>query len=122
MEGDIRRGIRVWLDHGSFDRRINVCFYEEVEGHSYAVARLGPFEKMGPHGLIPDHAIQRVDPELAQQLMNGLWECGVRPAQGQGSAGQLEATRSHLEDMRRLVFDEPEPEDRERRLREARPA
>jgi hypothetical protein len=43
--------------------------------------------------------------EAAQQLMNALWECGIRPAQAAGSAGQLEAQRAHLEDLRRLVFD-----------------
>jgi hypothetical protein len=42
--------------------------------------------------------------EEAQQLMNQLWECGFRPVQGKGSAGQLEAIRYHLEDMRKLVF------------------
>lgn len=40
----------------------------------------------------------------AQQLMDELWNVGLRPSQGKGSAGQLEATRAHLEDMRKLVF------------------
>ena len=104
MIGDIRRGIRVWREQRNFDDSINVCFFEETVGEGYAVARLGPFEKITPHTPIPFDAIQNIRPELAQQLMNGLWECGVRPAQGQGSAGQLEATRAHLEDMRALVF------------------
>ncbi len=40
----------------------------------------------------------------AQELMDGLWRCGVRPTEGKGSAGQLSATERHLQDMRALVF------------------
>lgn len=42
--------------------------------------------------------------DTAQELMNSLWECGLRPAQGAGSAGQLETMKAHLEDMRRIAF------------------
>lgn len=41
----------------------------------------------------------------AQQLMDGLWQCGLRPSEGTGSAGALAATQKHLEDMRTLVFN-----------------
>ena len=40
----------------------------------------------------------------AQQLMNELWRVGMRPRDGAGSLAQVEATKAHLEDMRRLVF------------------
>jgi len=40
----------------------------------------------------------------AQALADRLWECGIRPTEGTGSAGSLAATQYHLEDMRRLVF------------------
>jgi hypothetical protein len=48
----------------------------------------------------------------AQELMDRLWECGLRPAEGTGSAGALAATQKHLEDMRGIAFhklgmDEP---------------
>lgn len=45
-----------------------------------------------------------VSQDTAQELMNSLWECGLRPAQGAGSAGQLETMKAHLEDMRRIAF------------------
>jgi hypothetical protein len=41
----------------------------------------------------------------AQRLMDELWNCGLRPSEGSGSAGQLESVRYHLEDMRKLVFN-----------------
>ncbi len=45
-----------------------------------------------------------IDPQAAQGLMDSLWDCGLRPSEGSGSAGALAATQRHLEDMRRLVF------------------
>lgn len=41
--------------------------------------------------------------ESAQLLMDELWDCGLRPSEGTGSAGALAATQKHLEDMRKLV-------------------
>ncbi len=42
-------------------------------------------------------------PTSAQQLMDELWHCGMRPTEGTGSAGSLAATQRHLGDMRSLV-------------------
>jgi hypothetical protein len=46
-----------------------------------------------------------LDVDQAQTLMDDLWNCGLRPTEGTGSAGALAATQKHLEDMRRLVFN-----------------
>ena len=57
----------------------------------------------------PDQETQpfmRLGPNHAQQLMDELYRCGVRPTEGAGSVGQLGAVQSHLSDMRRLVFDD----------------
>lgn len=40
----------------------------------------------------------------AQILMDDLWQCGLRPSEGTGSAGQLAATQKHLSDMRLIAF------------------
>jgi hypothetical protein len=40
--------------------------------------------------------------ETAQELMDGLWQCGLRPSEGSGSAGALRATENHLKDMQEL--------------------
>lgn len=42
--------------------------------------------------------------EAAQQLMDDLWICGLRPSEGAGSAGSLRATQDHLADMRKIAF------------------
>lgn len=46
----------------------------------------------------------RLPIQAAQQLMDELWQCGLRPTEGTGSAGSLAATERHLADMRALVF------------------
>jgi hypothetical protein len=48
-----------------------------------------------------------IDATAAQELMDTLWDCGLRPSEGSGSAGAMAATQKHLEDMRRLVFEKP---------------
>ena len=44
-----------------------------------------------------------IDKNAAQQLMDDLWQCGLRPTEGAGSAGSLAATKKHLDDMRKIV-------------------
>ena len=41
--------------------------------------------------------------EAAQELMDELWRCGLRPTEV-GTAGELAAVRYHLQDMRALAF------------------
>jgi hypothetical protein len=38
-----------------------------------------------------------------QSLADSLWDMGARPRGAAGSAGQLDATRAHLDDMRRIA-------------------
>lgn len=40
----------------------------------------------------------------AQSLMDQLWNCGIRPTEGMGSAGSFTAQQSHLDDMRKVAF------------------
>lgn len=47
----------------------------------------------------------RLDATTAQQLMDDLWQCGLRPSEGSGSAGALAATQRHLDDMRKIAFE-----------------
>lgn len=43
-------------------------------------------------------------PDEAQQLMDELWRCGLRPTEGSGSAGSLAATERHLNDMQAIAM------------------
>ena len=42
--------------------------------------------------------------EHAQILMDDLWDCGLRPSEGSGSAGSMLATQQHLADMKKILF------------------
>jgi len=53
-------------------------------------------------GTTPEPSMQ-LSPEAAQQLMDQLWQAGLRPTEGTGSAGSLAATQKHLDDMRAIV-------------------
>lgn len=45
-----------------------------------------------------------IDIQAAQQLMDELWKCGLRPSEGTGSAGSLAATERHLKDMQSIAM------------------
>jgi hypothetical protein len=60
----------------------------------------------------PAAAFEPLEPQLelddteAQSLMDQLWQCGIRPTEGTGSAGAMAATQAHLADLRKLVFED----------------
>jgi hypothetical protein len=59
-------------------------------------------KEVTPGELIP-HPSLVLDREDAQVLMDDLFRAGVRPTEGEGSAGSFSAQHRHLEDMRTLV-------------------
>ena len=46
----------------------------------------------------------RLDHSDAQTLIDDLWQAGLRPSEGTGSAGSLKATENHLKDMQKITF------------------
>ena len=54
----------------------------------------------------------KLDHEEVQTLMDALWDCGIRPSEGMGSAGQLAAVQNHLKDMQKIAFTYLEMETR----------
>jgi hypothetical protein len=59
---------------------------EKLETNAF----ISPFFKMEPHE--------------AQKLMDDLWDCGLRPSEGTGSAGALKAVQNHLADIKTIAF------------------
>jgi len=53
----------------------------------------------------------RIGNNAAQEIMDQLWQIGFRPSEGTGSASALAATQKHLDDMRKLVFNDKEVRD-----------
>lgn len=50
------------------------------------------------------HPFMRLETVNAQRLMDELWDCGLRPSEGHGSAGSLAATEGHLKDMQSIAM------------------
>lgn len=70
-----------------------------------AVAQPVVFVERKPNEFIGEHdAMLRLRIEEAQSLMDELWQCGLRPSEGTGSAGALAATQKHLEDMQGIAI------------------
>ncbi len=55
---------------------------------------------------IEPHPFLSLTTDSAQRLMDALWDVGLRPTEGTGSAGSLAATQAHLSDMRSIVAKE----------------
>ncbi len=43
--------------------------------------------------------------DMAQKLIDSLWDCGLRPSEGSGSAGAMLAVQEHLKDMKKIAFN-----------------
>jgi hypothetical protein len=91
-----------WRFHNDIDLRLAV-----VDGAKVTVATNLILTTQDEGADFPP--LMTMGSDMGQQLMDQLWECGLRPSEGAGSAGQMTAVQAHLNDMRRLVFQEPKP-------------
>lgn len=95
-------GCRFYAQKKPFGRQIELTF---------ATWAAGAWKTAAPLTMVDFVAGQEPAPftsmhiSTAQELMDSLWECGLRPSEGAGSAGALAATERHLKDMQRLVFE-----------------
>lgn len=81
---------------------IALHFAERV-GTKFSVMINATFRDQVPGELMPEAPI-RMSLVEAQELVDQLYAAGVRPTAANGTVGQLDATKYHLEDMRTLVF------------------
>lgn len=80
-------------------------FIEQTSGQHYALAEPVVMKIQTNEELTcPLQPTTTLSPTAAQQLIDDLWDCGLRPSEGSGSAGAMAATERHLKDMRTLVF------------------
>lgn len=103
MKGDIRPPKIHATRDDCWGRFIALRYGQEVEGVGLMVAQPVTMAPVERNKLV--EPFLRLEPHEAQELMDSLWDCGLRPSEGSGSAGALRATERHLEDMRQLVFD-----------------
>lgn len=82
---------------------LGVYMYEN-RGNSLAVVPHLTMTALGPFEAPPTEPTLRINATEAQQLVDELWDAGLRPSEGSGSAGSLAATERHLADMRKIAF------------------
>lgn len=99
----MKRGTQAHAERINYGRRFAVQFFG-LDGHGDRATVSKPLQ-FGPINDAGDEYQPALvmPPETAQQLMDALWDCGLRPTQGQQSHGQFAAQGRHLEDMRVLV-------------------
>ncbi len=92
-----------------FDQGFEIAIVEKDErGRVTHVAKNIPLE-MEPieEGIASDWTIRlRGGERIASQMMSELARIGIKPESESKLEGELKATRIHLEDMKRLVFDQ----------------
>jgi len=95
--------LRIWAQSSPLRRAIELTIGGRTpQGKYYAATSAIEFREVEDGVIIPPTL--DISPEAAQLLMDELWNCGIRPSEGTGSAGALKATQNHLEDMRQLAY------------------
>lgn len=56
-----------------------------------------------PDGVMPEHCMS-IDKQAAQQLMDELYRCGLRPTQAKKDDEALAAKNEHIGDLRHISF------------------
>lgn len=86
-----------------FNSIIKLVFWR-INGTQREVLRTDNFEAIEPSAYVvgPEYGVS-IDKTVAQKLMDNLWDCGLRPTEGIGSAGSLAATQKHLSDLQKLL-------------------
>src|SRR6202012_4661786 len=96
--GIIEKKVRAWRAPWLSTIHLAIMTFDYPAGKCHA-ANFATGEEV-PDGTMPPTF--EMNMTMAQELMDNLWSCGVRPTEGSGSAGSLSATQRHLEDLRRL--------------------
>lgn len=95
--------IKLRCNKNPWSSRVEILIIDVPDRGKTGVARPIVFDKVEDGEII--NPSLSIDASAAQELMDSLWFSGVRPSDGNGNVGQLQATERHLQDMRRLVFD-----------------
>jgi len=100
-KGDsIRPHIR--LHKPDFRNFLDVYIMREIVGVKQECVTVLPFEEYSDPTVAS--SCMTLNAESAQRLMDDLWNCGLRPSEGSGSAGAMKATQNHLADLKKILF------------------
>lgn len=103
--GMIYRGLQARAMREHWHDTIAVQFFvKAMDGQPRLVAKPIEMEEAKDNFAGPGPTLT-LSRETGQELMDQLWEVGLRPTEGTGSAGALAATQAHLADMKKIAFD-----------------
>ena len=98
--------LRLIAHQDPWSEQVAFMLLHQVSGKPRAICGPLQFNEI-PDGAPANPTFRLYGPE-AQELMDMLWNCGLRPTQGKSSAGQLDAVERHLADMRAIAFNKLE--------------
>lgn len=92
------KGFQLWARR-DFMAGPNISVYGFCRAHeNYRLTGL-TFEKVTAENDGQDSPPFRLEETAAQILMDTLWDCGIRPTSGAGTAGAMAAAQAHLKDL-----------------------
>jgi hypothetical protein len=87
----------IQAERDMWGRCIRLLVLERRDGRTHAVGTNVTMETVPDDGIDrPHEATMEMRMPAAQRLMDSLWQCGLRPSEGTGSAGALAAVERHL--------------------------
>jgi hypothetical protein len=98
--------LEIRAQKAGFSNRVDILICDESPGMGFCVA-----DRVELRVVEPSQRDEETNPTAslgvtaAQKLMDDLWNCGLRPSEGSGSAGALLATQKHLDDMRTIALN-----------------
>jgi hypothetical protein len=94
-------GTHVVANRSTWGASVQIAIYQLDMAGRCSMASIEMREAVEGQELSPAITL---NPNQAQELIDSLWQAGLRPTEGTGSAGSLKATENHLADMRKIAF------------------
>lgn len=95
--------VKIQCERKRWSKDIEVAVLVVDQDGRHSVAAPLVFSRLEEGQAIADPTFKLRNHE-AQDLMDELWNCGLRPSEGTGSAGSLAATERHLKDMQTIAL------------------
>lgn len=105
MRDIIRQGIAIFVESREIGCANSAFLSPENSGDSYTPdnkprnGSTAEFREQKSEFMAP--SLMVITEESAQRLMDSLYEAGISPKYERASAGELQATREHLQDMQK---------------------
>src|SRR4051812_19138490 len=101
--GDIRFHWGAYVS--DYRESVDIIHVKTIFGMSRAFAKplVFDYEEVQEHRVAPNGPTMSLDMRSAKQLMQALWDAGIRPESGHGSGAEAEALRAHIKFVESVV-------------------